>query len=84
MNQIPVPPAAPATMQPFAPAPMQQPVAPAAYTPPAMPTDLELRVADLQSALRGLKAAEQNMVVAQNKVASAKSALLEHVENLEV
>lgn len=84
MNQFPVPPAAPAPMQPFAPAPMQQPVAPAAYTPPAMPTVLELRVTELQSALRGLKAAEQNLAVAQSMVAGAKSALLEHVENLEV
>lgn len=84
MTQCPVPPAAPAPMQPFAPAPMQQPVAPSAYTPPAMPTGLELRVTELQSALRGLKAAEQNLAVAQNKVANAKSALLEHVENLEV
>ena len=84
MNQFPVPPAAPAPMQPFAPAPMQQPVAPSAYTPSPMPTDLELRVTELQSALRGLKAAEQNLAVAQNKVASAKSALLEHIENLEV
>ena len=84
MTHHPVPPAAPAPMQPFAPAPMQQPVAPAAYTPPAMPTDLELRVTELQSALRGLKAAEQNLALAQIKVANAKSALLEHVENLEV
>ena len=84
MNQPPVPPAAPAPMQPFAPAPMQQPVALAAYTPPAMPTDLELRVAELQSALRGLKVAEQNLAIAQGNVAGAKAALLEHVENLEV
>ena len=58
-------------MQPFAPA-------------PAMPTDLELRVAELQSALRGLKVAEQNLAISQSNVAGAKAALLEHVENLEV
>ena len=84
MNQFPVPPAAPAPMQPFATAPMQQPVAPSAYTPPPMPTDLELRVTELQSALRGLKAAEQNLAIAQSNVAGANAALLEHVENLEV